>query len=69
MDGFPTTESTMLLRTDYSDDARWNTVRERSLAEYDEFRADVDVVDDPRFSGLGLQEILLKCGAEVLNKD
>ena len=52
-----------MLRTDFSDEACWRSVRAEVLAEtVDGFRAYVDVVEDPAFDGLGTDEVLAAVG-------
>jgi len=57
------TEQAVVLRTDFSDEACWRSVRAEVLAEtVDGFRAYVDVVEDPAFDGLGTDEVLAAVG-------
>ena len=52
-----------MLRTDFSDEACWRSVRAEVLAEtVDGFRAYVDVIEDPAFDGLGTDEVLAAVG-------
>ena len=57
------TEQAVVLRTDFSDEACWRSVRAEVLAEtVDGFRAYVDVIEDPTFDGLGTDEVLAAVG-------
>jgi len=57
------TEQAVVLRTDFSDEACWRSVRAEVLAEtVDGFRAYVDVIEDPAFDGLGTDEVLAAVG-------
>ena len=52
-----------MLRTDFSDEACWRSVRAEVLAEtVDGFRAYVDVIEDPAFDGLGTDQVLAAVG-------
>lgn len=60
---FPTTVSVPLVRTDFSDDAVWASVRDRVVAprhvgDGDTFSADVEPIDDPVFADLGPSDLL-----------
>jgi hypothetical protein len=57
------TEQAVVLRTDFSDEACWRSVRAEVLAEtVDGFRAYVDVIEDPAFDGFGTDEVLAAVG-------
>jgi hypothetical protein len=48
MTGLPSTEASLLVRTDFSDDAAWEETKAAALAENEDgFRAYARVVDDP----------------------
>ena len=54
----PETENSLVLRTDYSDDAAWERVREAISAPVGDFRAYVTFVSDPGLRDLTPAEIL-----------
>ncbi|MER5601561.1 hypothetical protein [Streptomyces sp. NPDC002265] len=55
----PQTESTLLIRTDFSDQAAWEALRTAATTPDDEeFVADVHVVDDPAYSDLTTEQIV-----------
>src|SRR5687767_4356065 len=54
----PETESALLLRTDFSDDAAWESIGAAIRAPVGEFRAYVEDVNDPVFDGLELGALL-----------
>jgi hypothetical protein len=48
----PNAEDARLVRTDFSDDPAWLALRAAILDPAAEFRAYVDIIDDPRFDGV-----------------
>jgi hypothetical protein len=50
----------LLVRTDFTDRAGWEAVRDAALAPSvpDEFRANLEVVDDPAYDGLTARELI-----------
>jgi hypothetical protein len=58
LDKLPDTASALVLRTDFSDDASWETVCSLIQQPVGEFRAYVDCVSDPRFEGIDIQELV-----------
>jgi hypothetical protein len=55
----PTTQSTPVLRTDFSDDRRWEAVRAAiETPNEDDFRAYVDYLDDPAYRDLTPEQVL-----------
>ncbi|MDN3356163.1 hypothetical protein [Actinomadura sp. DC4] len=55
----PKTQNTPVLRTDYSDQPRWEAVREAiETPNEDEFKAYVDYLDDPIYRDLTPEQIL-----------
>ncbi|MEU7004296.1 hypothetical protein [Nonomuraea sp. NPDC046570] len=63
MDMLPKVDALLVVRTDFSDQERWQAVRD-SLGDTDkdgwmkEFSAKVEVVEDPAYQGLTSQQIL-----------
>ena len=54
----PSTEASLLVRTDFADDASWDATRAAALAETEDGeRAYVHVVDDAGFDGATWQEL------------
>ncbi|WP_103502834.1 MULTISPECIES: DUF6924 domain-containing protein [unclassified Streptomyces] len=65
----PTMEDVPLIRTDFSDDVTWASVRDAVLAPHPQgrgevFRADVTPVDDRRFAGLTGAELVARVPAD-----
>ncbi len=58
MKALPKTENSLVLRTDFSSDAAWEAVCSEIREPVGEFRAYVDCVSDPSFSGLSLAELV-----------
>lgn len=59
MKPLPETETTVLLRTDFSDDAAWTALGEAVQApSEDGFQALVDCVSDPVYSGLTVEQLV-----------
>jgi hypothetical protein len=54
----PSTENSLLLRTDFSDDAAWEGLCAAVQAPVGEFRADVTRVSDRAFDGATLEELV-----------
>jgi hypothetical protein len=56
----PDTGESLVIRTDYSDDAAWDAVRAamRARTPVDGFRANVAFVSDPSFDGLDVEQII-----------
>lgn len=56
----PDTGDSLVIRTDYSDDAAWDAVRAamRAPTEVDGFRANVAFVSDPTFDGLDAAQVV-----------
>jgi hypothetical protein len=58
MTGLPSTEASLLVRTDFTDSTAWEKTRAASLAENDDgFRAYLQVVDDPTFGEATWQDL------------
>jgi hypothetical protein len=54
----PSSESSLLVRTDFSDDAAWQRVRSAALAEsIDGVRAYVTVIDEPAYDGASWEDV------------
>jgi hypothetical protein len=63
----PTLTSGVVLRTDFSDDASWELVRDAIAAETEEgFQADVWFVDDDAYQGATVDDVLAETGQHVL---
>lgn len=59
MKTLPTTSASPLLRTDFTDDAAWNTIcKDIKTPGLEGFRAEVEAIDDKAFEGIGVQQIL-----------
>jgi hypothetical protein len=55
----PKTDNTLLLRTDFSDDAMWNSLSEAvQMPNEDGFKAFVDCVSDPDYNGLTIEQLV-----------
>lgn len=60
MKPLPTIENSWLLRTDYSDDAEWVSLREAvQHPNEDGFKADVECVSDPAYDGLTVEQLIV----------
>jgi hypothetical protein len=57
MTDLPDTEDSLVLRTDFSDEAAWSRIREGIEAPVDEFRGYVLFVSDPAFEGLSVSQL------------
>ncbi len=56
--GLPSTEASLLVRTDFSDDAAWERTKAAALRENDDgFRAHLHVVDDASLVGATWQDL------------
>ena len=59
MKPLPETDSSILLRTDFSDDAAWTALGEAVQApSEDGFQALVDCISDPTYSGLTVEQLV-----------
>jgi hypothetical protein len=58
MPSIPRTEHAAVIRTDFSDDAAWKAVCEAIVKPASGFRAYVDFISDPAFSGLDVEKLL-----------
>jgi hypothetical protein len=57
--GLPATQNTPVLRTDFSDDRRWEAVRAAiETPDEDDFRAYVEYLDDPAYRDLTAEQVL-----------
>ncbi len=57
MKDFPATEDSLVLRTDFSDEAAWARIRGEIEAPVGEFQAYVSFVSDPDFDGLSISAL------------
>jgi hypothetical protein len=57
MKDLPDIEDSLVLRTDFSDEAAWTRICSEIEAPVGEFRAYVTFVSDPEFAGLGIGEL------------
>ncbi len=58
MPRLPDISGALMLRTDFSDDAAWDTIRRASVAPSpDGFAANVTFVSDPAFAGLTAEQV------------
>lgn len=65
MPSLPATEDSLVLRTDFSDAAAWQTIR-RAMLKVEPpygFRAYIDIIDDPTYDGLTVAQIVSLAGA------
>lgn len=58
------TLDSLAVRTDFTDDAAFETVRTASTAPYGEFQAHLVVVDDPRWDGLTVDRLVELAAAD-----
>ena len=56
MKQLPNTQSALVLRTDFSDEAAWDSISHAIVAPVEGFRAYVDLVSDPDFDGVTARE-------------
>jgi len=55
----PTIENTLLLRTDFSDDSKWESLREAiEQPNEDGFKAYVEYISDPAYDGLTVEQLV-----------
>jgi uncharacterized protein DUF6924 len=54
----PDTQNAPVLRTDFSDQAAWDAIREEILKPVDGFYANVDFIDDPDFAGVSNEALM-----------
>jgi hypothetical protein len=57
MKQIPATENSLVLRTDFSDDAAWNSLCATIQEPVGEFQAYVDCISDPDFDGLTAEQL------------
>jgi hypothetical protein len=53
----PATNSSIVVRTDFSDDAAWESIKGAITAPVGEFMAYVDFVDDPEYEDLSVEKL------------
>ena len=59
MKALPTTPNSLLLRTDFSDDAAWIALCEAVQAPSEEgFQAHLDCISDPAYNGLTVEQLV-----------
>jgi hypothetical protein len=60
VDGIPATDDleSLVIRTDFTDDAAWARVRSAITAPVDRFEAGVKFVNDRQFAGLTIEQLL-----------
>jgi hypothetical protein len=58
MFAIPETDDSLVLRTDYSDDAAWERLSAAIRAPDGEFRANVASVSDPTLEGLDVEQVI-----------
>jgi hypothetical protein len=54
----PLTQQSLVLRTDFSDDAKWKSLCRAIQKPVGEFRAAVEFVDDRQYDGLTIDQVL-----------
>jgi hypothetical protein len=54
----PTTNESLVIRTDYSNEAAWTALCEALTAPVDGFQASLVFVSDPAFDGLDIQQVV-----------
>ena len=59
MKRIPETKNTLVLRTDFSDTAAWESICVAIQAPVGEFRAYVDFVSDPEYANLAVEQLSL----------
>lgn len=57
MEKIPETESTLALRTDYSDESAWESLYAAIQDPDDEFAASLNFVSDPKYDGLPADQL------------
>jgi hypothetical protein len=63
MKPIPQTEATLLLRTDFADEAAWNDLVRAVSAPVGDFRAKVTALSDPAFDGATVEQVLKEASA------
>lgn len=60
MKDLPTTEKSLVIRTDFSADAGWNAVCEAMARPWDseEFQDDIECLSDPEYEGLTVDQLI-----------
>ena len=58
MNKLPETENALVLRTDFSNDAAWDSIRTSIQKPVGDFRATVDFLSDPEFDGVTTERLL-----------
>jgi hypothetical protein len=58
MKQLPNTENAPLVRTDFSDQAAWDAIREEVRQPVDGFYANVDFIDDPEFADISKDALI-----------
>jgi hypothetical protein len=56
-DRLPDTKDALVLRTDFSDAAAWDAIRDTVTNPTGEFRAYVEFVSDPHFDGVSVEQV------------
>ena len=59
MEQIPQTKDPLVLRTDFSNSAVWNSICEAIREPVGEFRAYVSFISNPKYDGLSVEEIVL----------
>ena len=57
MKHLPATNNAIVVRTDFSDDAAWESIKSAITEPVDEFMAYVDFVDDPEYEDLSVETL------------
>ena len=57
MKKLPSSEDSLVLRTDFSDDSAWASICAAIKQPVGEFRASVDFVSDPEYDGLTVEQL------------
>lgn len=59
MKPLPEADETIVLRTDFSDHAAWEALKEVIIApDWMEFQAEVEFIDDPEYDGVTIEDVL-----------
>ena len=58
MKKLPNTKDTPVVRTDFSDDAAWESICSAIRRPVGEFRAFIDCISDPAYEGLNVQQLV-----------
>lgn len=64
MASIPSTETAILLRTDFSDEAGWQSLIAAAEGASEPFMFTMQNIDDPAFAGMGIADILAAIGAD-----